>query len=185
MKKTVKKKSTKPKPASLFNPICSRKADAAPVVGLKERRFSDILKEGAPGCEPGSYDLREIVPWFIQRAVQQEQAKAQTALLDQADEVENPYAIGSPMLERLREERWKRERIKRQEEEGEFVPLVIMEELLNTFANLIREHGLRLQRQFGNEAGEMHNQICQDIGRKINDRIYQLQEERNKKHVAG
>lgn len=157
--------------------ILTNKRDAAAVVGLKERQFHNIINsENCPGCEAGSYDVRIFVPWFLERA--KRQAKSEFV---PADDVE--AGPNSPMLEKLREERWRRERIKRQAEEGEVLPTVDVHEFLGMLASTIRGFGENFQRQFGPEAGTLHNEMMETVERKAHER-WRTPEE-NRGHRSG
>lgn len=93
-------------------------------------------------------------------------AKYSARLVDEDDELLDPEQT-SPALERLREEKWKLARLDRLEREQQLVPREQIHELLGRGANLLRQAGERLQRQFGSDALEILNGALDAFSREI------------------
>lgn len=145
-----------------FSFIASRRADVARVLGISERRFADYLAAGCPG-ERGNYDLREIIPWVKENVWCKRNPKP--ILSDPDADIEND-SESSPALERLREERWKRERIKRQLEEQEIIARDKVHDIFGIIGGVIRGMGEQLQKQFGPDAVDILDECLDDIDRQ-------------------
>lgn len=148
-----------------FNFVASRRADVARVLGISERRFADYLAAGCPG-QRGEYDLRQIVAWVKENIWCKKKLKP---LLSDPDADLEDDTENSPALERLREERWKREKIKRQTEEKEIIPRDQVHDGLGVIAAVLRQAGDQLQREFGTEAVDILDEAIDDIREKCRD----------------
>jgi len=103
--------------------------------GITSRQVRNWLRSGAPGRR-GRYDLAAISDWQAQQ---------------QADEL---LLAGhpSPALERYRLARAKREEFGLERDLGQWLPRDQVHEALTLFANVLRQTGDALQRQFGPDA---------------------------------
>jgi hypothetical protein len=83
--------------------------------------------------------------------------------------------VGSPALERYREERALIARLDRLEREARLIPRDEIRESLGRIAAILRGAGDGIQRRFGNEAVEMLHEALADAQREIN-RMFAVEE---------
>lgn len=138
-------------------------------------------KQGMPG-EANKWDVREIARWF-----------AQKRKVTHVEEVEKNPKRGSPKregaqdpfteedmlsdsaqeteaLEKFRHERWLISRLQRKEKEGGLVQVAEVQKWLGDVAMVIRAFGEQLEKEFGREAVEMHDEMCDSIDELIRDK---------------
>jgi hypothetical protein len=92
---------------------------------------------------------------------------AENALKLNRDDDELLQGNGSPALERYREERALLARLDRQEREGQLLPREVTRIALGRVANILREAGDTLNRQYGAAAGEILSEAIEDAMREI------------------
>lgn len=119
-------------------------AEAAGVIGVSPRQFSEYLARGMPG-RPKCYDLKEIIRWC-----KSEIWKARVVATPDAD----PLMTGSdsPALEKYREQKARQEAIKTWRMEGEYMPTSKARDFVTAVATALKDVATEFEKRFGNEA---------------------------------
>lgn len=118
--------------------------------------------QGMPGGR-GGYDLSEIAQWLRTDGPWQPRAVA--------DPAAEPGEVSSPAMEKMREETFRIKRLERLAKEGSLLPRAGVHHTLTIMANRFRAYGEQLQREFGDEAHKLTEEMLRDLERMIENEI--------------
>lgn len=123
--------------------------EAAAVLGISSRQFKSYLPRGCPGS-PKNYPMSDIIAWCKEHVW-----KAKPGLVLTGEDAALAEGVDSPSLERWRAARADMAELDLHQRQQELVALSDVHELFVLTAQVYRDAGDQLVRQFGNAAGDI------------------------------
>lgn len=117
-------------------------------------------RPGFPVEGDGTYDVWAVCCWWHRQM-------AATAKKTPIPEELEPNEGDSPWLEKYREARTHRENLKLEQERRNLIPRDVCHDTLMQIASLIRSAGETLQRQFGDDAGQVLDTMLGEAGKLV------------------
>jgi len=136
--------------------------DATKDSDYKVKKFIDTVGAPIPKTPGESFDLREFFRWFYQFH------KEQQFIPKGGDSAVEHLDIG----DKLRYEKYKRERIARLRDEKKYVPVDVVYEIMYRFATTIRVTAERLGQRYGDDVFEEMNDAIEEARETITELFY-------------
>lgn len=130
--------------------------------GRQHKSLGDLARNYGFPLDGPIVDLPAFVHFFCTFMAQ----NGQKLLSDPDGDLENA-ADESPMLERLRKEKWRLARLDRRERENQLLPRAKVHETLAILAELIRGVGDKLQKNHGAEAARALNETMDSFATHV------------------
>lgn len=131
---------------------------AAAAIGVHRSTLNGWRDRGCPGKSGRWWPVTDVIEW------------ARENVWVSVDPVDDER-ISTESLELLRHEKYLREKIKREIEDGSAIPREEVHKVFDVLAITLRRFGEQFQREFGPEGISLHEEMLSEIERQICDAV--------------